>query len=98
MEISKLISRYLSIGISFRISGSDLKLKIPEGVKLSDDDLGELKANKTEIILELTPCPARDRSTCICYGIPWFDAKPTSERLQCDPIACRWKVQREKRL
>ena len=95
MEASEILSKYQSIGISFRIYGPDLKLKIPEGVKLSDDELAELKANKAGIIQTLTSCPARDRNSNNCYGTPWFDAKSTSEKLRCDPGACRWKDRRE---
>ena len=41
------------------------------------------------------PCPARCRTTGDCFGVSWFEARPTAERVSCDPASCRWIDKRQ---
>jgi len=96
-ETISLLKRLQSLGVSFRLAGpDDVRLTLPDGFTLADDDLAALKSSKSELLILLTPCPARCRETGRCFGIPWFDGKPTTEKTMCDPGACRWRKQRER--
>lgn len=92
-----LVKRLQSFGVSFRLAGpDDVRLILPDGFTLSDGDMAELKSSKSELVILLTPCPARCLDTWRCFGVPWFDGKPTTEKTMCDPGACRWRKQRER--
>ena len=71
-----LLKRYQDLGVTFQLSGPDIKIKIPKGVKLSENEIAEIQTKKLEIIKILSFCPARCRRTKKCYGSAYYDVKP----------------------
>ena len=65
-----------------------------KSVKQLDENHLEMQGKKSDI-KSRNPCPARCRTTEICYAMAFFNAKSTKERLQCDPSTCQWTTQRD---